>query len=530
MPREAQTRLTERLVPGASQSPRKVQSQVSQGAIDALPSYIPQPKDPDVEALVSGLSMFQPKLQAILQEKNQEEAQQGSFDRQAGAENKDSSAAYRRAYFATDGLVKAQEDGSALLARYNTEFDKDKGDLEGWLQEHYQGRLKGIQDEDYVEGYQKGLLPALQAIRKSHLEYQKKAVETRVETNAMQLLDNAVLPYVTSNQPIPDGYLETIQSDVGGKLGVSRERFNELLFETVRRHGDEGHFKAYELLKMPWKDGTPGLHMDPAWAQKIDQAQLHSYSAAATRSQHDRDTRQNEALYSVFAEDDPRKAQEAYNQLKTGGLFSRADDLIKWDKLFMEKLDGKPDANQLEKEGTILAKIYQGGVSYRDILEANARGEITSGSRKYLLGEVRRVQTENRTIAAQSEKKEDSVYKSVEFKSAEDFLEGMLKPRPKDDRDFMGVGTPFDRAQLAQAKLEFTRAAKGKSAEEIQPLVEDITNRYMKRREGYNKDQRENVGSGRIPFKSLKEARTAAAQGLLSPDELRQYIDYFKGQ
>ena len=39
---------------------------------------------------------------------------------------------------------RSQEDGNALPAKYNTEFDKDKGDPEGWLQENYQGRLKGV--------------------------------------------------------------------------------------------------------------------------------------------------------------------------------------------------------------------------------------------------------------------------------------------------------------------------------------------------------------------------------------------------
>lgn len=65
------------------------------------------------------------------------------------------------------------------------------------------------------------ILPALAEVRKHHNEYQKKAVEVRVESNAMQLMDNGIRAYTSQGQPIPTEYLSAIQEHLGQNLGVS---------------------------------------------------------------------------------------------------------------------------------------------------------------------------------------------------------------------------------------------------------------------------------------------------------------------
>lgn len=535
MSKQTRQQLSQRPVENPQQGSRQVRQQVAASGIDAVPSYIPQIQDPDLQGFLGGLSQVQPVLLKMMQEGQAQNDQQGTADRLGGVQTQKDEPSYAQAYFRTDGVVKGQEDASLLLQRYNTEFDKDKGDLEGWLAEQYGSRLKGIQDKDYIEGYSRAITPALADIRKQHTDYHRKAVETRVESNAMQLLTGGVRSYLTTGeQALPDGYISSVRDYIGKNLGVSPKRFDELLFETVRTLGDEGQIDAYEVLKKDHPDGTPGLYNDPSWRHKIDQAAAHSMTVANTRAQRDRDERQNKALYPVFAEEDPKKAQAMFSDLKRGGLFSRADDLIKWEKLIYEKVDGKPDAGQLEKEGTLLSKVYQGGVSYRDILDAQAHGDITSSQRKYLLSESRRVQQENRTLAQAAGREEAAIYKSREFKDAEDFLKGMLRPRQKDAMDFDSERFLFDNAQLAQAHRELGRAAAGKKPEEVGAVVDEITKRYMKRRQdkdaGYTQDQQARVGSGQIPFKNLAEAQDAARKGLLSPAEFRTYIDYFKDQ
>lgn len=532
MPRQERTQISYRPTVDARQGGRQVRSQVAPGATDSVGprSYYHHQSDPTLQGFLAGLGQVQPSISRMMQEQAQAASEQAKVDRLGGAGPQSEEAAYTSSYFHTDGLVRGQNDASSLIQSYTTEFDKDAGDLEGWLSEKYSGTLKGITDQDYIRGYNKALAPALADIRKAHTDHHRKAVEGRVESNAMQLLSGGLRAYlVNGKQAVPPEYITGIRDYMGKNLGVSSQRFDELLFESARSLGEQGYMDAFELLKQDHPDGSPGLYHSPAWRSKIEAAEAHATNVAHTRAQRDRDQRQNEMLLPVFMEEDPKRAQELFTDLRKSGLFTRADDLIKWEKLVTEKVDGKPSLAQLTNEGELLTKAYQGGITYRDILSAEARGDITSSQRKYLLSERRRVDTENRTIDAQRTKDEAAIYKTREFKDAEEFLKRILKPRPKDASDIFGNGSEFDNANLAQAHRELGRAVAGRKPEEIGAVVDEITSRYKKRQEGYTKDQQDRVGKGDIPFKTLAEAVEAAKKGLLSPDEYRIYIDYFKG-
>lgn len=534
--RQQTTRMTPQ--PGADvQRPqRQVASRVAQTQVDNIPSYVPQMHDPDAEALIKGLSQFQPALENWVAKKEEEAGDRATLDRMAGKEAQEDSNAYTSKYMAVDGFVKGQADGSQLLAKYQTEFDKDKGNLDQWLAENHEGRLKGIDNQHYTDAYGKALLPTLQAIRKEHFTYQQKAVEARVESNAMQLLDGGVRAYVTHGQPIPDGYVEAIQTHVGESLGVSQQRFQELLFETVRRVGEDGHFDAFDVLKKPRADGSPGLYYDPAWKSKIDQAELHSYSVYETRSKAERQQRYNTTMYDIFAADDPKEAQRKFNEAKVSGLFKGdAEGLIKWGKLLDEKVDGKPDVRQLEAEGNLLAKVYKGSLNYDDVLKAQSRGDITSSQRKSLMGEIRRVQHENRTLAAQEGAANEKIYKSKDFGSAMDYLEGVLRPRPQDPMAMDKKEMEFDHLQLAQAKREFFTASEGKKPGELQDIADGVAQRYLKRRQeqakgGMTPEQKQAAVAGQVPYKTLTELRQAVQSGAVSIPEARRYEQFLKRQ
>lgn len=532
MPRISETRNTAQPVLNQQATARQVQSRVAASASDNVPNYIPQMKNPDADAFIQGLGMMNAKLLEWSDQAKQEEANQAVLDRQQGKEAQQAGASYRANYFATDGLIRAQEDGTALLAKYNTEFDKDKGDLEGWLQENYQSRVGSIPDEHYRAAYQKGMTPAFQAIREAHLGYQKKAVEVRVESNAMQLLDNGVRAYTSQGQPIPTEYLSAIQEHVGKNLGVSQQRFGELLFSTVKKVGDEGHYDAYDVLKADRPDGSPGMYYDPAWKQKIDDAQNHSFTVATTMAQKAREQRYNKALYDVFLEEDPKKAQAMFREMKTNDLFKGdTEGLIKWEKLMNEKVDGKPDAKQLENEVALLARVYEGKAGIKEILAQNSNASITSGQRKYLLSEARRVQNENQQAAAAAGKAEEAIFKTREYADAKDFVGSMLQPRPRDPLNPSGQQTiEFDRANQTMAQREFFMGLKGKTTAEIQPWAEDVVKRYKARQKEYTEPQQAAVADNKIPFKTLAEAVAAARKGTLSPAELRTYTNHFRGQ
>lgn len=527
MPRPFETRNTAQPVLNQQTTGRQVQAKVAASAADNVPNYIPQMKNPDADAFIQGLGMMNAKLLEWSDKDKQEQANQAVLDREQGLEAQQSGASYKANYFATDGLIRAQEDGTSLLAKYNTEFDKDKGDLEGWLQENYQSRVGGVPDEHYKAAYQKGMTPAFQAIREAHLGYQKKAVEVRIESNAMQLLDNGVRAYTSQGQPIPTEYLAAVQAHVGQNLGVSQQRFGELLFSTVKKVGDEGHYDAYDVLKEPRPDGSPGMYYDPKWKDEIDKAQAHSFTASLTMAQKAREQRYNTALYDVFLEEDPKKAQLMFREMKGNALFKGdTEGLIKWEKLMNEKVDGKPDAKQLENEVALLAKVYEGKAGIKEILAQNSSAAITSSQRKYLLGEARRVTNENQQAAAAAGKADEAVFKSREYADAKDFVGSMLQPRPRDPLNFAGQQTiEFDRTNQTQAQREFFMGLKGKTTAEIQPWAEDVVKRYKARQKDYTEPQQAAVADNKVPFKNLAEVRSQAH--LLSPAEIRRYIAHF---
>lgn len=526
--RQQQTRITGQPQAEAQRAPRQVRTTQAATQADNMPSNIPQMRDQDLDGFLKGLSQFQPMLEQYAQKENDEATARATTDRMGGKEAQEENAAYTRAYFATDGLVRAQADGADLLARYNSEFDKDKGDVEGWLQENSLGRLKGITDENYIGGYQKGILPALAEVRKAHNEYQKKAVEVRVESNAMQLIDNGIRAYTSQGQAIPTEYLSAIQEHLGQNLGVSQQRFGELLFSTVKKVADEGHYDAYDVLKQDRPDGSPGMYHDPKWKEEIDKAEAHSFTMSLTMAQKSREQRYNKALYDVFLEEDPKKAQQMFREMKGNDLFKGdTEGLIKWEKLMNEKVDGKPDAKQLENEVALLARVYEGKAGIKEILATNSNAGITSGQRKYLLGEARRVQHENQQAAAAAGKAEEAIFKTREYADAKDFVGSMLQPRPRDPLNFAGQQTiEFDRANQTQAQREFFMGLKGKTTAEIQPWAEDVVKRYKARQKEYTEPQQAAVADNKVPFKSLAEVRSQAH--LLSPAEIRRYVAHFK--
>lgn len=348
----------------------------------------------------------------------------------------------------------------------------------------------------------------------------------------MQLLDNGVRAYTTQGQAIPTEYLASIQGHVGGNLGVSQQRFGELLFASVKKVGDEGHYDAYDVLKAARPDGSPGMYYDPAWKEQIDKAQLHSFTVSQTMAQKSREVRYNQTLYDVFLEEDPGKAQQMFKDMKANNLFKGdTEGLIKWEKLMTEKVDGRPDVRQLENEVALLAKVYEGRSGIKDILSQASSRAVTQGQMKYLLGEARRVQNENQQASAVAGKAEEAVFKTREFSDARDFVKSMLQPRPRDPMNFSGQQTiEFDRINQAQAEREFFTALRGKTIADIQPTAEDVVKRYKARQKEYTEPQQEAVISNKVPFANLQEARDALVKGLISPAEARIYIQHFNNR
>lgn len=530
MPRPSQERRTSRPLQEAPRS-SPVEAQVAARPTDFVTGTIPSGYDPDLDGLVRGLSAISPALEKYAEQQSGENRKQGEVARAAGESLDESKGTdWVHGYMALDGKVKGEADAAKVWSAYQTEFDKDGGDLEAFIKERWKGHTEGLQAGAFLDGYRDSFVPLLAKLRSEHLTYQNKRVSDTIESNALQLLDGGVRAYINAGQPVPDEYIDSIRGHLNGSLGVSNSRFNALLFGAIKRLGDEGNFAIYDTLKRPRPDGTPGMYFIPEWKEAIDQAQIKAQgvylakaSAADEAAQKDRADRQDQALLAVFLENDTKRATALFDQHIKSGLFTRANELIGWRKKLEEHVDGKPNIGQMDNELGLLQGIYARKVKPRDILSA----DITRSQLKYLLNELEQAKSHDRTLAAQGQAAAAKVFSSPEYRAAEDYLTGMLKPRPKSPTDYFSVGSEFDRAALAAARRDFFNDIKN-GAPDPQASADKVVQRYMKRREGFTAEQQATYGAGKVPFKSLSEARDAAAKGLLTPREFNTYMEHFK--
>lgn len=104
-----------------------------------------------------------------------------------------------------------------------------------------------------------------------------------IEAEARLLLDKSMRLYAGNGEPIPDGVLDAHRKDLKNRGGISGARFNELMFASMKRLGDEGNYAIYDTLKRLKPDGTPGMYNIPEWKQRIDAAQIYAQSVYLTK-------------------------------------------------------------------------------------------------------------------------------------------------------------------------------------------------------------------------------------------------------
>jgi hypothetical protein len=497
-------------------------------------------QDPELLGLVRGLSSFHPALQQYAITSAQVDANRdmkaGAADRQMGkAIAKGSSDWYRHSYMMQDGQVKGDIDGQGLLQAYETGFDKDTGDVDGFIREHFQKQTAGITDQSFLEGYHQSLAPHIDAIRNGQLKYQQAAVVQKVEANGLYKLDSALNKVVEAGQPITVDVLEAARKDLVGNFEgtISNTRFNDLAFAAIDKLGKQGNYAAYDVLKQPKPDGTPGMYFIPGWKEKIDAAQIHSQAtfmnnrkAADAEVKRQREDKQDEALYEVFSQmdTDPVAAKQKYETLRSSGLFTRASELINWDTKVAAAGKREASASQMDLEVTLQQGIYSGTVRPHDIL----RADITPAQKRSLMSESYRVKNDARQAAAAGQRAEDAIYRTQDFRSNEDYIQTVLRPQAS-PLDPMGIGTEFARQQLAAARREFTvRAREVKSPQELYGLAQEISQRFLDRAKDPRINKELNT-AGSLRYSTLEELKAARLAGRITdPIEYQNQLRYFK--
>lgn len=228
------------------------------------------------------------------------------------------------------------------------------------------------------------------------------------------------------------GPLERLSEQVR-KLGVSGDRFDELLFSAVKKYGDEGRPSVYQALKENRPDGSPGMYFSPEWKAKIDAAEeaatrayVSGRKAVEEGMRKERDQRQEEAVGKVLQIEDPKEAREAFDALLRDGLITNATDIDKYQRMLESRIKREATPEQQEAESMLLMRIYRGEAGTMDIIRAAGEGQISTAGRKSLLSEWYRVKNDQRQAAAQSGSSLNRRFNSPLVRQGEQIINTMM--------------------------------------------------------------------------------------------------------
>lgn len=493
--------------------------------------------DPEMEGLIRGLAVLEPKLQRYIETKDDADDDEG-FAARARGEKADSSksASWHRGYMRMDGTARGLQDREAVRQRYETEFDKDAAtpqELEAFFTKVSGDLTKGVDDKAFLDGYNNAITPELLKLRAEFGEHHRQRVVQKRDANAQFLLETGIREFTSKGVPIDDAFISRARTQLA-EQGVTGKDFNALLFNAVKRIGDEGNSAVYDFFKKDRPDGTKGMYFIPEWKAKIDAAQIHAQNVflanrdrAYRLAEQERAEKQDTALYEVFNQlfsGDAAGARTRFDQLRASGLFNRASDLAKWETLFSSASNREASGEQLTLQNELLTRVYTGQAGPRQILDA----ALTPGQKRQVLAEWRTVQHQNRQLATQAAANGRAIFQTPEFKSGYDFIEKFLVTGP-DPGDVYGVGSEFVRQQRATALLEFTTRVRDiTNPAEIHTIREDVAQRYSKRIKDWTAEQKGMPRAGRTQYATPMELEAARRAGGVPDGEYAAWQAHFR--
>lgn len=496
-------------------------------------------KDSTFNSFIQGLSSINPALQRFAQnrmdEQNHQEVEQGKRDAILGQEQQSDAELYAHGYMKIKGTNAAAEDMAELQGyleqNYNPDSDDFQGTVKGWLK----NKTSPSTDKAFLEGYAPIMDRAINQLSNHYTTVRVNKLKADVESTAMKNLSLGMGAYIENGEPIPDEFILGKKQEFANHFKMSEAKFEELQFLAAKGHGDKGNYTIYEQFKKNKPDGTPGMYFNPAWKEKIDAAEYHAQvqyiqmtKAAEQANKKDRENRQEKALQSVFVGALTGEYGDAVGQFKKiiseqPNLFL-ASEISEW----TNKLSGLSKMSQLEETQEqrvnatyMMADIYSGKASIKSVMDAALAGRISYPQAQQLQTDVFTFQSKQRELAAMQQKEENSIYKTPEFKSQEDYISTVLT---RDTGPFDGVDENikvFKRQQKASAILEFTQRAREVSPSELPKLAHELVTRYSQNLDlgAQGTGTTANTRPGLLRFQSGKELGHALDSGKISPEE-----------
>lgn len=514
-------------------------------------------QDRGIDALVSGLAQFNPALSGFLQQqqftKDIAEVQQGKQDAALGKEQLSDTELYTHGFLKTKGTNAAAEDIAELQGymeqNFNPETDDFQGTVKGWLSQ----KTSANTDKSFLEGYAPIMDRGINSMANRYTSIRQEKLKADVRSTALKNLSLGMKGYVDQGLPIDDVYITSKREEFATHFKMSSTEFDELQFTASKEFGDQGHFEVYEQLKKDRPDGTPGMYFNPEWKTKIDAAEGHAKmqflslsKAAETAAKKDREGRQEQALQSVFSGALTGEYGDAVAQFKK--LVSEQPNLFLPSEIseWTGKLSSLSKMSQLEETTgqrvnatQLLAHIYSGRAGIKDVMNQSLQGRISYGQTQQLLNDVNSFQTSQRQLAATEAANQYSIYKTTEFKSAEDYLRATLDRTPGPLEKLHGDARTYYNQTKATALLEFTQRAQGLSPTEIPKLTQEILARYTNALNSViSLSDGDNTmaiiprgpNSGLMRYNTAKELKAAHDSGNISPEEFTFQFNLMKGR
>ncbi|OAM52927.1 hypothetical protein A7981_05700 [Methylovorus sp. MM2] len=498
------------------------------------------PGDTELTRLLGALSTIRPSLNQYLAKEGDNEEVAGKNDAQLGREAASDSARYQHGYMGIKGSNDAVRDVDEFKVHLESNFNPDNDDFDTVAREWVTKKSGGLTDKGYLEGYAPIMNDAITKMKVQVADQKVALVKDATNAQAMQFLQTGMEAFANRGEPVPETWLENTKKYFGESFKTSGTEFNELQFSAAKKIGDGGNFSIYEQFKRDRPDGTPGMYYIPKWKERIDAAEVASKQHFVTLStqaevaaKKDREKRQDSTLADTFTEALTGDYGSAMAKFKTTikdnpGLFS-ASDVSEWTGKF-SSLAKASNAEETDSQKTyattLLAGIYEGKVGIKGVLAAATSEQVSYTQSRQLLDSVNTYQSQMRALAAQSDKGERAIYKSPEYTSGKEYLNGVLKSQAT-MTDPLGEGTAQDRQQRAEAVLEFTTRAASLEPKDVPKLRDEIADRYLKRKTDRTKEPIKQF-DGRIRYDTPALAAQAYREGKLTIDQLRTHNDYFK--
>jgi hypothetical protein len=508
---------------------------------------------PEVEGLLRGLSSLSAANAAVENDRERDRAKETAAGRdfgRSGGQRGDAEVrgkSFMEGYIEGGGEAAAIADAEELAARYQSDVPKDAADIQQFVGEFYQGKMKGNKDPVFQRGYDRIFGAEALKLRSKHGEGLALALVDKRMTEAQTRLDHAAKSLVGQGQPLGDAFLAAANT-LATEVRLSPIEKDEMILRTVETYGGQGIAAAYEVTKAPRKDPVTGAYVppmydNPRWRERIEKGIREAERVALTKDtarlkaeEKAREDSQETAVGEVYQLMLSGKVEEgeavAYKLMQNRSLFTRASEIHKFVSMIKQAATDISKPGELEAESTHLMSIYEGTLKTR--LAISKLSDVGPATKMRLITRLdshlsrlasdardeRRTSAAERTAAGAWSK--DPIYKR-----AEDIIEDQLKPAKGPFADISNDPNSLaDRDALALAKMELANLAAqnpGADAVQYQQWALDIVKRNRDARGDPmdDKTQRTRAARSGVPFKDMREL--VAAKDRLDPQSYLMY-------